>query len=348
MNNLLRIILFQLFICFSSYSYANEVISCIDKICKQDDCYSNDLSFQSIDLSGDREKIMKFSAANYDYYKDVLYKSDFIDVTSKILNDENVKAGTKKNIKANQRRIIVFSYLSDNIRVPAFISYVPGTAKANLIVFLRGGYTNFGIPSPAAFSAFDQETIIGTLYRGIGGGNDEFGGKEVVDVKNLIEFIPTLEKKFNQKFTTNKKYLLGMSRGGMEAFRVITEYPKLQQYFDRAILLSAVLDLELSVVERPEMLKMFQNKFGLTEENKQEWFGLRSAKYHIDKIDRKFPILILQGTNDKRVGLKHGVELFQAMKKLDLNVNYWEASEATHCLGNCRDLIKILDNWFRK
>jgi dipeptidyl aminopeptidase/acylaminoacyl peptidase len=186
------------------------------------------------------------------------------------------------------------------------------------------------------------------LYRGsVGKGQDEFGGTEVNEVKNLVDYLPKLEKKLKQNFTENNKYLIGRSRGGMEMFLALAKFPELQTYFDKVVSLSGMIDLELSSKERPAILEMFKKKFGLTEHNQESWFKQRSVKYHIDEINKNFPILILQGTEDDRVSLKHGRGLFDSMKSLKYNVSYWEVTGAEHCLKNCTDLNEVIMQWLK-
>lgn len=319
---------------------------CIDKICKDQSCYATDLTFIDTDRSKYRKANWKEGEDNAGYYRQLTPEQNLIEVTDQVLKDPNVSEKDKKVIKKYNKRIFVFLYPSDNLLIPGFISFVPDTEKSDLIMLLRGGNNMLGIYHPANYISWGSNTILGTLYRGnIGKGKDEFGGDDVNDVLNLVKYIDNLEKRLDIKFTSKKKYLIGNSRGGMMMFLALTRYPELQKFFDKAISNSGSVNPEILGSEIPRRYKGFKKEFGMSEENKEQWFRARAAKYHIDKIDKNFPILILQATKDIRVGLRQGVELYNLMKEAGHNITYWEVKDASHCMMNCSDRPEIFDDW---
>ena len=334
---------------FSQFSSASpNTIMCKQNLCKSDECYEKDLTFHDDDLTSSNESIIQISAHNAKYYENLTPENNFVDITNQILQDQNVPDRMKANIQKYNKKLLVFVYPSDDFQVPGFVTYTP-SSKSDLVVYLRGGNSNFGIINPAFLAAYGNKTVLGTLYRGsVGPGKDEFGGAEVNDINNLVKFIPKIERHLKENFRAKHKYLVGESRGGMELFRAITKFTNLQKFFDKAISVSGAVDLESWSGERSRIHTMFQEKFGLTEQNKDSWFRLRSAKYSIDKIRKDFPILILQGTNDQRTGLTGGVELFRMMQKSGHNITYWEIKDANHCLVNCRDKLNIINEWLAR
>lgn len=344
--------MYRIFLLFAILLYSQSAISledkikCADKICKDESCYEKDFGFTDINRDKSNKAIIESSKHYAEYFKDLTLENNLIDVTEKVLNDEKVKVKTKAAIRKHNRRIVVFLYPSDGLMVPGFISYPKDSEKYNLIVNLRGGNRKFGIAPPYSMSSYGINNILSTQYRGsLGEGRDEFGGNDVNDVNNLINFIPNLEKRLNKKFTTRNKYLLGHSRGGMQAFLALARFTKLQEFFDKAILNAGSLDVGVSIKNRAKMREMFKSSFALTENNKDMWVNRRAAKYHIDKIKKNFPILIIQGTKDNRVSLEHGAPLYYLMKESGHNITYWEVKNATHCLMNCNDRLEIFDEW---
>ena len=154
------------------------------------------------------------------------------------------------------------TYLSDGLKVKGFIAYPKNqTKKYPCVIWNRGGAGNRG-----AIDAFTARGIYGQLaswgyvvfasqYRGNAGGEgkEEFGGKDVNDVLNLIplaEEIPNADK--------NKWGIEGWSRGGMMAYIALTK----TKIFRCAILVGAISNLEQNPVITPDMRKFYVDQIG--------------------------------------------------------------------------------------
>ena len=114
-----------------------------------------------------------------------------------------------------------------------------GTKRLPLIVYLRGGNREFGrIPPYQPFHRIAAEgfVMLASQYRGVDGGEgvEEFGGADVHDVMNLIPLAESLGY-----VDTNNVFLLGGSRGGMEAFLAIKRGMKV----NAAAVVGSLLDL---------------------------------------------------------------------------------------------------------
>lgn len=349
MRNVLLIIL----IFVSPYALFADVINnqdkCIDKICSDESCYEKNLTIYKDQTTTSSANSWSISSANAEYYKDLNKANDFLDVTERVLNDEDVSSSIKQFIIDYKRKIFVFLYPSDGLLVPAFLSYTPGAKDNSLIMFLRGGSKDFSVPHPAQFANFQQNNIIGTIYRGsVGEGKDDRGGDDVNDIYNLVKYINVIEHKTGHKITSKKKYMIGYSRGAMQMFLALIRFPELQEFFNKAISVSGDIDPYITGKDLPRRVESFYKSFGLTKENEENWYKHRTAKYHIGKISKDLPILILQTTKDQKVSLKQGVELYNLMKESGHNVTYWEIKGGSHCMMNCTDRLEIFDKWLNQ
>ncbi|MEM8629005.1 MAG: prolyl oligopeptidase family serine peptidase [Chlamydiota bacterium] len=270
------------------------------------------------------------------------------DITELLLASKDVAKIHKSMIIEQNRRIVVFEYPSDGNAVKGYISYTPKYKSASLLVFLRGGNRILGLMNPANDFSFAKDyTVIATTYRGgMNEGRDEFGGSEVEDVENLVQFIPQLESMLQMQLAPHQKFILGGSRGGMEMFLALVRSPFLQNYFDKAISLSGPMDLRTTIALRQDMKNMFVRDFGLTlGERADAWLTYRSPIHHCCALRKDLPLLIIQGTEDHRTHLSHGRAMFAELSRLGNNVTYWEIAGATHCLANQRNRIGFIVDW---
>lgn len=244
-------------------------------------------------------------------------------------------------LKESGRRVFLFQYPSDGLQIKGYVSFVDSPEEKPLLVFLRGGNEYFGVMHPVtSYSLLSDYTVVATCYRGgVSEGADEFGGADVKDVYNLIKHIPTLEKQLNTTIGHKERYIMGGSRGGFEMFLALNRYPELQQYFDAAIALSSPLDLRTHIEKRPDMLKMFQDKFAFSND---EWLNSRDPMSNIDQINKEFPLLIIQGTEDDRVYIGEGKEMVKALKERGCSVDYIEVVGGEHCLKNMVETRSLL------
>lgn len=272
------------------------------------------------------------------------------EITQEVLKDPLVKKAQKKSIQATKRRIFVFVYPSNGLAIKGIVSFVPDSAHNPVLVILRGGNNNFGLLNPGdELMCLGHYTTLSTLYRGgMSEGKDEFGGEDVNDVKQLIDFIPELQQKLNVQFQSKKMFLLGQSRGGMQMFLTLAKFPELQSHFTKIISLSGILDMCQCIATRPDMKEMFIDKFGLVDGlNEEEWINRRDPLLAADKIKPSLPIVIIQGGQDNRVSLEEGHRMVERLKAAGHQVEYLEIKTGNHCLRNVKDLTKIILDFLR-
>lgn len=272
---------------------------------------------------------------------------DLKEITEELLQSPHVKDAQKKSIKRYRRRIFIFTYPSDGLKIKGVLSFVPKPQNHPLLVFLRGGNRIYGILNPGSdFICFQQYTILATLYRGgVSEGVDEYGGEDVNDVNNLIDYIPELERKLGINIQNKKQFLLGSSRGGMQMFLALAHFPALQRRFSKVVSLCGVLDMHRCIATRPDLKEMFMQEFGLEKGNEGEWINKRDPLLTVQQIKKQLPILIIQGTEDNRVSLEEGHHMVQELQKAGNSVTYLEIDGGQHCLHNDPDRIKLIVKW---
>lgn len=273
---------------------------------------------------------------------------DLKEITMTLLASSEVSEERKQQIRAQGRRFFLFTYPSDGLKVKAVISFVENPEKHRTMLYLRGGNGIFGIPSPASdFSSADNLTVLIPAYRGgVSEGKDEFGGRDVHDVKALIDFLPELEQKLSLQIQKDQMFLLGASRGSMQMFLVLARYPELQPRFSKIASLTGLVDMNLTLKNRT-FKEMFIEEFGLNEGvNEVAWIAERDPIQAVEKISKDLPILIIQSRADLRVELQGGHHMLQKLQKLGHSAIYWEFEKDEHNLYNRTDRIELLLSWF--
>jgi dipeptidyl aminopeptidase/acylaminoacyl peptidase len=301
-------------------------------------------------IKQESEKITELSSEYAKFYElpsDVELK----DITDDLLNHLCVKDAQKQSIRKFNRRVFVFTYPSDGLKIKGLISFVPDPQNHPLLVYLRGGNRTFSIVNPGCeLICFEQYTVISTMYRGgVSEGADEFGGDDVNDVKNLIDFIPELEKKLDINFQNEKAYLLGASRGSMQMFLALSRFPELQTLFSKVVSLTGISDMRQCIASRSDMEEMFVEDFGLEKGvNEEEWINKRDPLLTVNQIMPQLPILIIQGTDDDRVSLEEGYNMVSKLQMAGNTVTYWEIEGAKHCLNNIEDKVELILRWLEE
>ena len=225
-------------------------------------------------------------------------------------------------LKSNFSKICVlkFIYKSGECDVICFVAYsrkLDVSKKNKVVICLRGGSRDFGLIDPTTifsktnyFGWFPQANYITfyTQYRGNGGGTgiDEFGGKDLSDVKVLYKIIKKIS------FCDSKNVgIMGWSRGAQMIYQLL----KTEKWIKSAICIAGATN-HLRMIEenfRPEWKEHLIKMFGgsLLEIKK------RSAIFWYKKI-KKIPILIIHGTADKQVDVRDSIDLHKKLIKTKL------------------------------
>ncbi len=260
-----------------------------------------------------------------------------------------IKSGWNKDAveKVTVEKII---YNSDGLRVSGYVAYPKDRSKKfPSIIWCRGGLGDLGI-----IDEFNAQGIFGTIaswgyavfatqYRGNDGGegHDEFGGKDLNDVFNLIPLakeIPNADE--------NAWGIEGWSRGGMMTYMALMK----TGIFKAAITIGGVSNLRCDKKRSKFVTKLVERNYGkITEERYRELCETRSVIKHAQKINKETPLLIIHGVSDDRVPVEDSIELTQQLLKFKTNVRLVLLEEGTHFLRNHKkDLNWLRKNWFDK
>ncbi len=215
--------------------------------------------------------------------------------------------------KQNEKTINVFlyTYLIDGKKVTGFIA-APKVSKSKLpvIILNRGGTGDFGlIPNGQYFTRIARMVnwgyvVLGTYYPGnsFSEGKDERGGESdlasVLELYDLIKLIDVADE--------NRIGMYGQSRGGMMTYLCMKQV----SWIRAAVTVGGVTNLERSLVNRPEMRKIYEDSFGNTDDGIRE----RSAVNWANDIENKIPLCIIHGGADERVSPLDAIELARVLE----------------------------------
>lgn len=240
-----------------------------------------------------------------------------------------------KNIKENVDFYRI-TYKSDGLKVIAFMAEPKLVGKYPCIISNRGGnrelskWNSFSIPNFLGQMASWNYVVIASQYRGNDGGEgkEEFGGKDVNDVINLI---PILEKM--PKADTARIGIEGTSRGGMMTYLALKRTCR----FKAAVVTSGMADAFINTKARPEMDK---NVFGeLAPDyatNKEAALKERSAVFWADQLCKTTPLLIMHGSSDWRVPPEEALEMVQKLYELKHPLRFILFEGADHFISEWR------------
>lgn len=238
-----------------------------------------------------------------------------------------------------------FTYLSDYCEVKGYISLpldcIKNSTPAKCILYNRGGNSNIGLlsdESTAVICASTNRIVIASQYRGADGGtgNDEFGGKDLNDVKTLIDMC---ENTF--KFADMNDFCIaGVSRGGMMSYMTARTDSRIKGI----IAISAVSDLEKAYEEREDMKNLLQNSIGGSPTDLPDEYKKRSAICWADEI--KVPVLMIHSKLDEMVSYSQAESLNAEFEKNNLDCTFITYDDDVHGLHN-EDAEKI-NNWIEK
>jgi dipeptidyl aminopeptidase/acylaminoacyl peptidase len=172
--------------------------------------------------------------------------------------------------------------------------------------------------------------VVASQYRGNDGGEgmEEFGGKDVNDVLNLI---PVLEKLPNAD--TSRIGIEGASRGGMMTYLSL----KRSCRFKAAVVIAGMANAFINIKARPEMDKnVFAELVPGYATNKDSALKERSAVYWADQLCMTTPILLMQGSSDWRVQPEESLEMVLKLYEVKHPLRFVLFEGADHSLNEWR------------
>jgi dipeptidyl aminopeptidase/acylaminoacyl peptidase len=247
--------------------------------------------------------------------------------------------------------ILDLQYASGGLSVPGLLVRPknPGSRKWPAIIYNRGGTGDDGridhitivemyLLARAGF------VIIASDYRfhGSTSKQDEWGGKDVDDVLNLVPAVRSLE------FVDPKRlFMVGVSRGGTMTYLALKRGAPVHA----AAVIAGPSDLEALGRSRPEFVNGFDTYDGWAKvwpdyaHRAAAYYRERSAIYWADKL--MVPILILQSRQDRRVPVDQSLRMAAALQAAGRKYALHIYSDDGHSLpANRTDRNRQIIEWF--
>ncbi|HET9532216.1 MAG TPA: prolyl oligopeptidase family serine peptidase [Blastocatellia bacterium] len=205
------------------------------------------------------------------------------------------------------------TYLSDGLRVKAYLSFPKKGERLPCVIFNRGGNREFGALDDARAAgtlgsvASWGYIVVASQYRGNAGGEgkEEFGGRDVNDVLNLIPLLESLPQA-----DATRIGMYGWSRGGMMTYLALARSDRIAA----AVVGAGAADLFDGAKRRPEMeTEVYAQLIPDFHKNKERELTMRSAVRWPEKLHKKTPILLLHGSADWRVHPTEGLAMATAL-----------------------------------
>lgn len=234
------------------------------------------------------------------------------------------------------------TYESDNQKVKGLLVEPKKDGKYPVVIFNRGGNRGFAQLTVATLIMYTSKLaeqgyiIIGSNYRE----KDEFGGAEINDVLNLTETVKEVEKADSKSIG-----MFGWSRGGMMTYLALQKSNKIKT----AIVGNGVSDLFDTAKFRPKMeTNVFAECIPDYWNNKESELKKRSVIYWADELDKNSSLLILCGTNDKRVNPEQADKIAEKLSEMNYDFEL-RKFETDHFFSEYKtELNEMVIEWFNK
>lgn len=232
--------------------------------------------------------------------------------------------------------VFSISYQSDDLKINGYMAVPKKPGDYPVIIFNRGGNRDFGAlnDSRAFFLLGSMASwgyvVVASNYRGGGGseGMEEFGGREVNDILNLIPLLAD-----EPKADTSRMGIYGFSRGGMMTYILLRQ----SCAFKAAVVGAGPTDLAAQVAERPVMeTRVIAELVPDYYANKEAELRKRSAIHWPDELCKTTPLMIMHGSADWRVSPKESLNLVAELYALKHPVRFLFLEGAQHSLAEFR------------
>ncbi|GIU15344.1 S9 family peptidase [Shewanella sp. MBTL60-007] len=256
-----------------------------------------------------------------------------------------------------------FSYDVDGVPVQGYVikpKHMPRSLP--VVIFNRGGNGNFGgvrflSMFKTLFPIAEQGFVIfGSQYRGTFSDKidskygfqgyyakqpqDEFGGKDIQDVIRLIDYIPSIVGVDPKRIG-----LFGWSRGGMQSYLVLKQVENIKA----VVTVAGNSDLLAGLSQRPDMERVYKKRIPNYQQNKTSELEKRSVIKWVDKLPTNVPILLLHGSDDRRVDVSHSIILADKLKQHNLSHKLVVYDRDDHGLTHNKEQAnQEIVSWFKQ
>jgi dipeptidyl aminopeptidase/acylaminoacyl peptidase len=206
-----------------------------------------------------------------------------------------------------------FTYMSDELKVIAYSAQPSANGPFPCIVSNRGGNREFGMWSDMGIAVFLGTmaewgyVVVASQYRGNDGGEgvEEFGGKDVNDVLNLVPALAQMSRA-----DTSRIAIEGGSRGGMMTYIALRQSCE----FKAAAVVAGAANAFANIESRPTMeTNVYAELVPDYYANKQAELEARSAVFWAEEMCETTPLLIMHGSADWRVLPSESMEVVQRL-----------------------------------
>ncbi len=171
---------------------------------------------------------------------------------------------------------------------------------------------------------------------------DEFGGKEINDVLNVLKI-----GMHHEKFDGENIGVEGWSRGGMMTYLLLTKL----NFFKCAVVAAGLADLKSNFSRNEKLRKKFYAMFKNADEKKiRNEIQKRSAVEFYEEINSGTPLLLIHGSSDETIYYNDSHELYNKLKttnRAELRLETIESGD--HYLRKDRKKVRELrKEWFAK
>ncbi len=216
--------------------------------------------------------------------------------------------------------------------------------KYPLILWNRGGdeksgklddFLAWGILGEIASWGY---VVVASQYRK----NDEFGGKEINDIMNMLKIGMLLDEYDGMNIGVE-----GWSRGGMMTYQLLTRL----KFIKCAVIVAGLADLRTNFERNSKLKNKFYSLFPDSNEDKiNEEIKKRSAVEFYKDIDLDTPMLLIHGTNDSKVHYEDSVNMY--MRLVDesrAEIQFETIEKGDHYLSrNRKEVQELRRKWFDK
>lgn len=246
-----------------------------------------------------------------------------------------------------------FTYRVEGVDVRGYVIR-PADAQAPLpvVIYNRGGNGDFGAVTfssmmrnlfPIADRGF---VVVGSQYRGTfaergsDGPTDEFGGRDIADVRALFDLVPAIRGADAKRIG-----MWGHSRGGIQTFMTARSGVPVKAM----VVAAGVADLSEGLAQRPDMAAVFRKRIPDFDRDRAAALQKRSVLQWADELDRDLPILLLHGTADEQVSVEQSRALAQQLEVLGHSYSLVEFEGDNHGFNKNREAyLQSVSDWFKR
>lgn len=201
----------------------------------------------------------------------------------------------------NQVEVRTMTYLSDGLKVKGYLLSPRQGKGLPCLIYNRSGNRELGALSDLSAVALLGRmaswgyVVVASQYRGNGGGEgqEEFGGRDVQDVLNLLPLLKSLPQA-----DAARVGMMGWSRGGMMTYLALSKTDQIAA----AVVGAGAADLFTEIQHRPGIEKgLYAELIPDYASHREAALTARSATRWPEKLHKQTPILLLHGAADWRV-----------------------------------------------